>query len=70
MPHQDAVLLIYVFSIFGLVLVLMFSSFYACHVYARRLERLHPANPAQAAQVRTQLSCDGAPTSARAAQQF
>ncbi len=51
MPHQDTVLLIYVFSIFGLVLLLMFSSFYACHLYAQRLERLNPPNPALPAQV-------------------
>ncbi|KAL0031125.1 hypothetical protein WJX77_004918 [Trebouxia sp. C0004] len=50
MPHQDTVLLIYVFSIFGLVLLLMFSSFYACHLYAQRLERLNPPNPAPPAQ--------------------
>ncbi len=51
MPHQDTVLLIYVFSIFGLVLLLMFSSFYACHLYAQRLERLNPPNPAPPTQV-------------------
>ncbi len=51
MPHQDTVLLIYVFSIFGLVLLLMFSSFYACHLYHQRLERLNPPNPAPPAQV-------------------
>ncbi|KAL0036621.1 hypothetical protein WJX79_002968 [Trebouxia sp. C0005] len=50
MPHQDTVLLIYVFSIFGLVLLLMFSSFYACHLYAQRLERLNPPNSAPPAQ--------------------
>ena len=51
MPHQDTVLLIYVFSIFGLVLLLMFSSFYACHLYAQRLERLNPPSVAPPAQV-------------------
>ncbi len=51
MPHQDTVLLTYVFSIFGLVLLLMFSSFYACHLYAQRLERLNPLNTAPPAQV-------------------
>lgn len=44
MPHQDTVLLIYVFSIFGLVLVLMICSFYACHLYAQRSERLRLLN--------------------------
>ena len=51
MPHQDTVLLIWVFSIFGLVLVLMIGSFYACHLYAQRLERLNPMPAAQAQQV-------------------
>ena len=52
MPHQDTVLLIYVFSIFGLVLVVMMCSFYACHLYAQRAERLrllHAPPPTQVA---------------------
>jgi hypothetical protein len=57
MPHQDTVLLIYVFSIFGLVLLLMFSSFYACHIYAQRLERLNPPNTAPPAQVCNSVQC-------------
>lgn len=68
MPHQDTVLLIYVFSIFGLVLLLMFSSFYACHLYAQRLERLNPPNTAPPAQVcnSVQWTADCSPVSTAA----
>ena len=55
MSHQDTVLLIWVFSIFGFVLVLLVCSFYACHLYAQRLERLHPRTTAAAPQVRNLL---------------
>ena len=50
-PHQDTVLLIYVFSIFGLILTAMICSFYACHLYAQRCERRRFRNAPLAIQV-------------------
>lgn len=48
MTHQNAIMLIYVFSTFGLVLLLLLGVFYVCHLYGQRLDREARQNQAAA----------------------